>query len=319
MADNARYVFRASRDAHKGITRLFDFVHPTAISLWNLRWQVQGYLKNVPNADSRMLEARFASGSGIGAGSLKRAAVDTSWSEQLENFASFILINTISVFEDYTAALATITRLSEGQKSTFATQLQFPSSSQNRGLAQARADAGLSSTATGAITWDPGVNRRICEANVEDLLYCYRYFKEIRNAIAHNGARVGRRQLDALNAFNQRIDDGKIGIVKVPEHMPTIAVGDIAKVSYRGVIGFSEIVLHLIATYDFIFSRTYLFEDEILEVLQPDLKTWPTSERQKLRRFRKMFDRNIFPTFDPRPELVQFLKVNRLIPFDAGI
>lgn len=100
MGDNARYVFRASRDAHKSITRLFDFVHPTAISLWNLRWQVQGYLKNVPDADARTLEARFASGSGIGAGSLKRATVETTWDEQLENFASFILANTIAIFED---------------------------------------------------------------------------------------------------------------------------------------------------------------------------------------------------------------------------
>src|SRR5271167_2227282 len=70
MAYAARYVFQAAYDAHRELTELFDFVAPTAIALWNLRWQVQGFLKEVPNATSNDLSNRFAFGSGMRGGEL---------------------------------------------------------------------------------------------------------------------------------------------------------------------------------------------------------------------------------------------------------
>lgn len=319
MGDNARYVFSASRDAHKSITRLFDFVHPTAISLWNLRWQVQGYLSSVPGADARMLEARFASGSGIGAGSLKRAAVETTWNEQLESFASFILINTIAIFEDYVSAICDGASITSSQKRSIEKQLQFPSSAQNGGLAAAKATLGTSSVLAGAVSWDKRTSRRIDEGNIEGLLTCYRYFKELRNSISHNGGRVGQRQLDAQSDLGQTISNGKIGSVRVPDYLPAQSLGDAAKPVYRGVIGFSEVILHMIATYDCIFSKTPVVENEIRRTLTPDKMTWPTSEVGKARRFNKIFDRNKFPKLTPTPDLVSFLKSEGLVPQTASI
>jgi len=314
MGDNARYVFRASRDAHKSITRLFDFVHPTAISLWNLRWQVQGYMASVPEADAKMLEARFGSGSGIGAGSLKRATVETSWNEQLENFASFILINTISVFEDYISAVCEVSSLSNSQKKAVEKQLQFPSASNNGGLSGAKSTLGVSNLVTGAVTWDQRTARRIDEANIESLLICFRYFKELRNSISHNGGRAGQRQLDAQADYHQVISNGKIGSVQAPDYVPAHTLADEIKPIYRGVIGFSEVILHIIATYDYILSQTPVVELELRAVLSPDNKMWPTREIGKIRRFNKIFDRNRFPKFSPTPDLVTFLKSEGLVP-----
>lgn len=319
MGDNARYVFRASRDAHKSITRLFDFVHPTAISLWNLRWQVQGYISSVPEADAKMLEARFASGSGIGAGSLKRATVETTWSAQLENFASFILMNTIAIFEDYVSAVCEVSSLSNYQKRAVEKQLQFPSTSSNGGLSGARSTLGVSNLVAGAITWDKRAARRIDEANIENLLICFRYFKELRNSISHNGGRAGQRQLDAQSDYHQAISSGKIGSVQAPVYLPVQTLADEIKPIYRGVIGFSEVILHIIATYDCILSRTPVVENELRAVLNPDNITWPTSDVGKMRRFNKVFDRNKFPKFAPTPDLVAFLKAEGFIPQSASI
>lgn len=319
MGDHARYVFRASRDAHKSITRLYDFVHPTAISLWNLRWQVQGYLASVPAADSKMLDARFASGSGIGSGSLRRAVAEITWDEQLESFASFILVNTIAAFEDYLASLIEISSLSDGQKRSVEKKLQFPSASSNKGLTGARSVLGTSSLLNGCITWDKRIAARIDETSIEQLLVCYRYFKELRNSFAHNGGRISQRQMDAQAALSNSIVNGKIGKVNAPDFYSAPSVGDPAKVSYRGVIGFTEVVLHILATYDSILSKTPLVEVELKSALRPDKGTWPTDERGKARRFIKIFDPNKFPKFSPTPAMVSFLKSEGAMPQSVSL
>ncbi len=319
MGDNARYLFRASRDAHKSITRLFDFMHPTAISLWNLRWQVQGYLASVPDADSKTLEGRFASGSGIGAGSLKRATVEATWEEQLENFASLILVNTIAIFEDFASAVSVLSNLTENQKRAVEKKLQFPSSAPNGGLNAATTLLGHSGVTTGAVTWDKKTQRRIDESSIEQLLVCYRYFKELRNAISHNGGKATQQLLAAQSAYLQAISNGKIGPALAPNVHIVSSMRDELKVTYRGVIGFSEVILHIIATYDSILSRTSIVENELRAVLEVDKKMWPTTEKGKVRRFKKIFDPNKFPQFSITSDLVSFLKTEGIIPSMVNI
>lgn len=314
MANNARYVFRASRDAHKAITELFDFVQPTAISLWNLRWQVAGYLSSVPNADTRMLDARFAVGSGIGSGSLKRATIDTTWDEQLDKFSSFILINAIAVFEDYVSTICEVSSLSNSKKKDIFNKMQFPSHHHNGGIASAISTIGTSNVATGAFTWNSKTARRMDEPNVEKLLVCYRYFKELRNSISHNGGRVGQRQLDAQAEYAQEISNNKIGPVNAPVYLPVTATSDAAKISYRGIIGFSEVILSLIATYDLILSKTKVVEDELLAALPHKDLPWPLNRSGQVVRFTKIFGYGVFPEVSPTQNLIAFLKSKGHIP-----
>ena len=71
-----RPFFPCTRDAAHRITSLFDFVWPTAAALWNLRWQVQGFLNEVPNATEQELHQRFMSGSRIQWTNLRRACIE---------------------------------------------------------------------------------------------------------------------------------------------------------------------------------------------------------------------------------------------------
>jgi hypothetical protein len=57
--------FPATREALAQMTALFDFVWPTAAALWNLRWQVQGFVAEVPTATVDELRKRFLFGSGL--------------------------------------------------------------------------------------------------------------------------------------------------------------------------------------------------------------------------------------------------------------
>jgi hypothetical protein len=51
--------FPATREAIDQMTALFDFAWPTAAALWNLRWQVHGFITEVPDATSEDLKKRF--------------------------------------------------------------------------------------------------------------------------------------------------------------------------------------------------------------------------------------------------------------------
>lgn len=315
MGNASRYVFRASRDAHSQITDLFDFVHPTAIAMWNLRWQVQGYLTSVPTATAADLDGRFARGSNLGSGSLRRATVETSWDTQLEKFATVILINAIAAFEDFTANISSLIHGGSSSQRVLADSLQFPASQAKPQRPHWKTLVGpQSQVLSGAVVWDKSVANRYHIGALDDLLLCYRFFKELRNAISHNGKRANDRTLASYLEFSSAVISGKIGLAPVPDHFPITAVGDTIRLSYRGVVGFSDIILRLIASYDNELSSFEIVERELLMRIKPDLMTWSTDPKKITQRMRKLVQSDDFPVVTMTPSLRGFLKLNNLVP-----
>jgi len=319
MANAGRYVFRASRDAHMQITKLFDFVHPTAIAMWNLRWQVKGYCDAVPGVTNKDLINRFALGTNINGGSLKRATIETSWEDQQEHFASIILINTIAAFEDFTLGIARAScPTNEQHRRRVEKNLQFPddpTKTSRRSLALALMGAQSMSVA-GAFVQDPSIRRRYSGALIDNLLVCYRYFKEMRNAIAHNGGRADQKLIDAYNAFILIATAAALGTPEVPHRHPLVAVGDSVKLSMRGVIGLSDIILRIIATYDADFSGYAFAESEILQRIGSPIKEqWVHGDDKKNnKRLARSMNKFGFPELQPTPAFKAFLKAHGLVP-----
>src|SRR5712664_2088731 len=104
-------------------TQIYDFIWPTAAALWNLRWQVQGYRGAVTKATNDELLGRFVTGSGIHGANLLRACVDQTWDDQQAQFASYVLIGVIALYEGWAESVSS----RFPQPRTNATQLQFPS------------------------------------------------------------------------------------------------------------------------------------------------------------------------------------------------
>ena len=122
------YFFPESRDAAKEITRLFEFVSPTAVALWNLRWQVKGYVDTLPDSTPEQLAQRFVQGSELHGVNLKRSCIEISWEEQKSRFASVVLTNAFAAYENWAAHLSrTLQRRANGER------LQFPNSRENNG------------------------------------------------------------------------------------------------------------------------------------------------------------------------------------------
>jgi hypothetical protein len=250
MPDGSLFVYKCARDAHEQITRLWDFMSPTIVAMWNLRWQVQGFLTVRPESTQQELVQRFALGSSIRGNEIKRACVDNSWEEQQARFAAILLTNTIAIFEEFLDGLVGLTITKEAQARRTAKALQFPVASGGRNYQHGYAELGASvPELTGVFSSGAALGRWYSGAHIENLLRCYRFFKEIRNAGAHSGGRATPELMQAYAAFQPVAAAAQLGVKQVPTHVAPL-LDQVMLPDLSGTYAFSDVVLRLIATYD---------------------------------------------------------------------
>ncbi len=254
----ARYLFfDASRKTYEQVTGVFDFLWPTAAAMWNLRWQVDGYLRVRGNATVAELENRFVAGSGIHGANIRRACAELSWEQQQQEFAKFLLITIFALYESWLKIvledLGTWTRQVEKQ-------LQFPTSVQSgkrTGVWEAVdvVTAQESPMLKEAFYASLLAHRKNARAYLDNLMKCYRYFKESRNCLIHNGGIANDKAEEVYRDFVAVANPGDLGIADPPQHFPITAGAPIG-ISLHGIVGFCDVILRLIATLDAELSRS---------------------------------------------------------------
>jgi hypothetical protein len=250
MPDGGLFVYKCARDAHEQLTRLWDFMSPTIVAMWNLRWQVQGFLSVRPTSTQQELVQRFALGSDIRGNEIKRACVDNSWEEQQARFASILLTNTIAIFEEFVDGLASLTIADEVQVRRTGKALQYSVAAGGRNYLNGYNELGPSAAELiGVFNSGSALGRWYSGSHTENLLRCYRFFKEIRNAGAHSGGRATTELMNAYAAFQSVATPAQLGVKKVPAHTAPI-LNQVILPDLRGIYAFSDIVLRFIATYD---------------------------------------------------------------------
>jgi hypothetical protein len=244
----AIYFFRSSRHAADEITRLFGFVWPTAAALWNLRWQVNGYLSAVPDASVKQLNDRFVTGSQLGGADLRGSCVDTPWDEQRARFASIILTSAFAIYESWADEIITELGIQLSSK-----RLQFPDSATTNGNGLEATLATLTAVQSTALAKayfpiyaQPGKYNIAILAN---LLLAYRYFKEVRNCEMHHGGIADAKTEAAYHALAVVSDRASLGMGGELVIDPAVD-GQPVRLHLRGVVGFSDILLRIIATVD---------------------------------------------------------------------
>ena len=250
--------FLESRSTLERFTELYDFVWPTAVAMWNLRWQVGGFVGAVPSASDELLLSRFADGAMIHGANLRRACVERGWDDQQEQFASMLLINSCSLFESWVAGvLKRIGKDSRGRVKG----LQFPSSGRDGVWPAVRSATTPESPALKAAFY-AGLtsHRKNRRAKLDELLTCYRYFKECRNCLAHNGGLASREAADAYRDFASVATVARLGVKEVPKHAALVE-GEVVRLYLRGVVGFTDVVLRIVTTLDAELSRAKRAED----------------------------------------------------------
>jgi hypothetical protein len=254
---NRKLFLSSSKSAAVQVTELFDFVWPTAAAMWNLRWQVDGYLRAHSTATDEQLLSRFVSGSDIRGANLRKACIANSWSSQQELFAKFILFELCSLYEGW--ADSAIEELSATPLRN--RDFQFPDS--GGGIPNAISALPHSSAMINSIYPSLRTNRRNSAGSLDSLLWCYRYFKECRNCIIHSNSIAST---NAVAAFGRLAGMSAVtlGLTEVPEHNP-LTLGHRIRLKLRGVVGFGEVVLRLMTTFDAELAKTDYGERLLVE------------------------------------------------------
>jgi hypothetical protein len=311
--------FRSSRYIFNEITALFDFLWPTAAAMWNLRWQVNGYLQVRPDASDRELLNRFTMGSNIHGANLKHACVNLTWEEQQKKFAKFLLVNIISLYESYLSLVIQELdlSLSNKKKKDIKANLQFPTS-ENEGVWNAIKDITTPESDLMKIGFYPILlkNKRNYKSNLDNLMICYRYFKECRNSFAHAGSIADDKVLDAYSNFNVIATKVNLGVSEVPEYFPVVA-GQPVHISLRGVVGLCDIILKIIVTLDAEFSRSKYTEivfKKYWNEINGRKYTLKTSDKNKReRQIEKLINKLGLPTPESIDGFEFFLRDNGMV------
>jgi hypothetical protein len=125
------------------------------------------------------------------------------WSDHQGTYTNFILTQGAILYEEWTGRLADSTATTG--KKVKAETYQFPS-----GTISSKCINWSALDLSGAIATSPFLTSEVQPklltthatniANLDALLKWYRYFKELRNSIAHNGGAASQRAIDAYNA-----------------------------------------------------------------------------------------------------------------------
>ena len=250
----AYYFFPATRFAAAQMTDLFDFVWPTAAALWNLRWQVSGFLKEVPDATPRQLNDRFVFGSGVHGTNLRKSCIDTLWESQKHNLASVTLTNAFSIYEHWADEL--LAALGEGEGQGRLLQRDIGSKGQP-GLVETIQSLCTSESATLKAAYYPvfSSSSKYSWKEIHNLIACYRYFKELRNSQMHNGGKVDAKAESAYLKFSSAAKKQDLGMKGELIHDPAVVGADV-HLHLRGVVGFCDILLRMMVTVDAELSRS---------------------------------------------------------------
>jgi len=207
---------------------------------------------------------RFVLGSGVRGVNVKRTFTEQSWDGHREELARITLVNTIALYEGWLAALS---QSFPGGK--WANALQFPSKGvqgrKERGVRDALADMTKATSSAMQAGFTPVLRaqRAYRLKELDDLLLIYRYFKELRNALVHNGG-VATQQLVDAHAQMSGVTAKSAGLKKMPEHTPPV-LGQVTPISLYGLIGFGAVVFHMVQTIDAELSQTKVAEREFLQ------------------------------------------------------
>jgi hypothetical protein len=283
MPGQDKLFLAASIDSSDALTELFDFVWPTAVGIWNLQWQAKGFVAQLPSLSVTELDARFVPGSGIQGANIKRLATETTWAQMQQWFARLLLSESCALFEGWIEAALDELKIPQAirqirRNHPIDKELQFPSTRNASGVCTNGLTFALDRVrgATGSkliqTCFHPTQlqNKKLSLTVIEDLLICYRAFKDVRNDFTHHGGRASQKAAQSYIEYSALT--ASLMNVKEKPALPSVVAGDPIQLSLRGVVGFSDVVIRLIATLDFALSDSS-YAEELLK------KRWIASHK----------------------------------------
>ena len=243
--------FDSSKLLFSQITNMFDFAWPMVAGMWNLRWQVNGYMDANPNSTGDELSERFSKGSGGDRANLERACRDFTWDEQKEQFATFLLVNSFAFYEAWIFNILKELEYESNKAKDLGILIQ--KWNKNEGAWEVHnvikeITKERSSIMSDLFYYHYSSRKKNMLDILDNLMICYKCFKEIRNCIMHRASIADKLLIDSYDKYNS-LNKSDLKAKEIP-YVNKPILGDNIKVDLRGVVGFYDIILKLAATID---------------------------------------------------------------------
>lgn len=238
-----KHFFNSSKLFYAQITDIFDYLWPTVTALKNLRWQVNGFYHISKATDNLTLTQKFVDPDDVtNRPNLFRICIDEEWVDQERQLAKSLLVNLIACYETWCEMILQELQVNINN----AKKLQFPT---------------VCPSYIASICSAPSITLTNCyydvykDANndahfthIDNYLTVFRYFKECRNTLLHSKGVVTNNILSFYNNMVS-IPLADLDILEMPEVFGG-NVGDPLQYSLRGVVGFAQILMKIVAVLD---------------------------------------------------------------------
>lgn len=292
------------------ITELFDNLWPTVTAIKNLRWQVNGYYHETGVSQNVKLVSRFVDQEDkTNRPNLYRTCIEQSWEQQESYICKNLLTNLFAIYEGWIETLLPqLDSICRNPK-----DFQFPT----------KAGATLLNMQSGANTTIVNTFYNIYASqsmhynlrHLNNYLSVYRYFKECRNSIIHNGGFVDQKLVNAYTDI-KNLTTSDLDVSEVPFMYPFSTINDIVKLNLRGVVGFSQILMKIVTTLDIEFIKAPLAESCFIRQVKEfnPFPLYPSPDNSKMK---KMLDgimnrSGFLPAYYSK-EFCKILKTHRIL------
>ena len=258
--------FRASEDALDNLTEVFNLIHPLRASLAFTRNVVNTLYTDVRDVDVKVCQRVVDKDKLFESVNYKCAFFDTSYENQEEKLAWILLNNLFAIHEGWADRLFNEIFFT-GPTGWFLDNKEFCQTLERTGLTAKFqtyfTPSGRESTVLSNSFFPKYQSKSKCDfGKLDNLMVCYRYFKEARNCYMHKNFLATGILVNAYNDFLGVATTADLDVDEVPETIPPVC-GETVQLKLRGVIGFSDILRKIIIISDAYLIKNKLAENEI--------------------------------------------------------
>lgn len=264
--------FLATQHAIDNLTEVFDLVHPILASYWNMKSEITGLKNLYPSISEAKLKSRYSIAPDTRGVNYTRSFLDWDWEKIKDGLAWVLLNNIFVVYEGWLKELHNNV-FSDTHGCLNTSNMQFPKDPTGTNVNRNILDEIFRLTQDESIMLKDSfydlyrTRSRRATVPLNNLMYCYRLFKEYRNCYTHNGLLASSTLISAYNDFLPYAYASALGVKECPEYAPPV-LGRKVCMKLRGVIGFSYIAIQIILTCDAELLRSKYAESEFLSRLQ---------------------------------------------------
>ena len=302
--------FDETKNAYNRITEIYDLIHPIIISFANFKTEVMGFKSVFPNVKEKDVTNRYNL---PGVRSTKTGYLNIFMNEDIDVFEGkvswLLLINIFSIYEGWLEALMN-GPFNDVKQQKSIKKLQYSDDIKAEIIRLQQSESGVMRQC-----FLPTLQRNThyTSTDIEDLLKCYRFFKELRNCNIHSDRKVTEGVINAYNEFN--LVRSNI-VVKSTFIVPTPIINTEYNLLLDDVIAFSNVVLDLIVVIDAELTCSQVAEDIVLEKFKNlkkkfDLNSDLTKAGDQCARMAKKSGIRVYPS--NRIDFMNYLKTKRLV------